>query len=65
MSDTPWITARASSDGGQCVQMRRSGEAVEVRDSKNPTGPVLRFTRDAWAACLTGARAGEFDHLHR
>ena len=45
--------------------MRRSGEAVEVRGSKNPSGVVLRFTRDEWTACLTGARAGEFDHLHR
>ena len=28
MSDTPWITARASG-GGQCVQMRLRADAAE------------------------------------
>jgi hypothetical protein len=32
-----------------------------VRDSKNPTGPVLRFTTAAWAAFTAGIRSGEFD----
>lgn len=45
--------------------MRRSGKAVEIRDSKNPAGPVPRFTRAEWVARLSGARAGEFDHPHR
>jgi hypothetical protein len=32
-----------------------------VRDSKDPTGPILRFTREEWAAFLGGAKEGEFD----
>jgi hypothetical protein len=32
-----------------------------VRDSTDPTGPVLRFPRGAWAAFLGAVRAGEFD----
>jgi Domain of unknown function (DUF397) len=32
-----------------------------VRDSKNPTGPTLRFTTAAWSAFITGIRTGEFD----
>jgi hypothetical protein len=34
---------------------------VNVRDSKNPTGPLLRFTADEWQAFLDGVQAGEFD----
>jgi hypothetical protein len=63
MSGTPWIKAQASGATGQCVELRRAGESIEVRDSKNPAGPVLRFTPGEWAAWLDGAKNGEFDHL--
>jgi hypothetical protein len=36
---------------------------IEVRDSKDRSGPVLRFTRSEYAAWLDGAGEGEFDHL--
>jgi hypothetical protein len=58
-----WIKATASDSGGNCVEMRRRGDAVEVRDSKDPEGPVLRFTPSELAAWLDGARKHEFDHL--
>ena len=31
-----------------------------VRDSKDPDGPVLRFTPAEWEAFLAGAKTGEF-----
>jgi hypothetical protein len=63
-TQTPWIKASASSGAGQCIEMRRSGEAIEVRDSKqHGQGPTLAFARDEWAAFLDGAKRGEFDHL--
>ena len=43
--------------------MRRAGEVIEVRDTKDRSGPVLRFRPDEFAAWLDGARRGEFDHL--
>jgi hypothetical protein len=61
--NTEWIKAAASAEGGNCVELRRRGEAVEVRDSKDPSGPVLRFTPSEFAAWLDGARRAEFDHL--
>lgn len=61
--NTPWIKATASTTGGECVEMRRADEAIEVRDSKDPQGPVLRFTPGEVAAWFDGARKGEFDHL--
>jgi hypothetical protein len=34
---------------------------VAVRDSKNPDGPALLFTRREWEAFLGGVRDGQFD----
>ena len=61
--NTEWVKANASDGGGNCVQLRRRGDVVEVRDSKDPDGPVLRFTPSELAAWLDGARRHEFDHL--
>ncbi len=60
---TPWIKARMSDTGTSCVEQRRHDSMIEVRDTKDPTGPVLRFTRAEYAAWLDGARRHEFDHL--
>ncbi|MBI1758220.1 MAG: DUF397 domain-containing protein [Actinobacteria bacterium] len=62
-ADTPWIKATASGGGGDCVEMRRNAGGIEIRDSKDPTGPVLRFTPAEFAAWLDGATKGEFDHF--
>jgi hypothetical protein len=52
-ADTPqvrWHKSSHSSANGQCVEVAPVAGAVAVRDSKNPAGPVLIFTRQAWAA---------------
>ena len=36
---------------------------VAVRDSKNPNGPKLLFTRPEWKAFVNGLKAGDFDTL--
>jgi hypothetical protein len=35
---------------------------VQVRDSKDQTGPVLSFTLDEWTAFTGGVKDGEFDN---
>ena len=36
-------------NGGNCVEARRSpADTVQVRDSKNPHGPVLTVSADIW-----------------
>jgi hypothetical protein len=60
---TPWVKASASDAEGQCVELRRHAGMVEVRDSKDPDGPVLRFGADELSAWIDGAAQGEFDHL--
>lgn len=59
----PWVKASLSAESGQCVELRRHGGAIQVRDSKDPAGPVLTFTVAELAAWLDGAGRREFDHL--
>ena len=47
---------------GNCVEVAIVPDAVMVRDSKTPDGPVLIYTRAEWDAFLTGAKLGEFDN---
>ena len=61
---SPWVKAERSGGSANCVEQRRNGDLIEVRDTKDRgTGPVLRFTPAEFAAWLHGARSGEFDHL--
>ncbi|MFE2543378.1 DUF397 domain-containing protein [Actinacidiphila glaucinigra] len=40
----------SGSEGGDCVEVARAPGAVHVRDSKDPAGPALAFTGEAWTA---------------
>jgi hypothetical protein len=58
--------AAASVNIGNCVEVGSCDCAdapVHVRDSKDQSGPVLRFTAAEWSAFLSGVRAGEFDQV--
>jgi hypothetical protein len=57
-----WIKATASADAA-CVELAESSGTYRMRDSKDPRGPVLEFSRQEIAAFLDGAHKGEFDHL--
>jgi hypothetical protein len=54
-------SSRSDMSGPNCVEVATVGGTVAVRDSKNPHGPALMFSREAWQAFLAGAVAGEFD----
>jgi hypothetical protein len=60
---TPWIKASRSSGSGDCVELRRHAGTVEVRDSKNPDGPVLKLTSAQFSAWLNGAKGAGFGQL--
>lgn len=50
MAQFIWIkSSRSGADGG-CVEVARTPELIFVRDSKDPTGPALGFSRSAWQA---------------
>jgi hypothetical protein len=63
---TDWQTPngwRKSSASGQsaCVEVKMGSESISVRDSKDPSGSVLQFTKAEWLAFVAGVRLGEFD----
>jgi len=61
-----WIKSSFSYAQGSCVEVASLPDGgVGVRDSKDPSGPVLRFTPGEWYAFLGGARNGEFDQFAR
>ncbi|MEU1251584.1 DUF397 domain-containing protein [Micromonospora arida] len=44
-------STRSNGSGGNCVEVAGNLPGlVAVRDSKDPTGPVLLFPPDAWRA---------------
>jgi hypothetical protein len=48
-----WRKSLHSTSQSNCVEVARVRDAhIGVRDSKDPGGPVLRFTRKEWAAFL-------------
>ncbi|NGO43281.1 DUF397 domain-containing protein [Streptomyces ureilyticus] len=50
-----WRKSSYSSDeGGNCVEVATHPSAVHIRDSKNPTGPVLTVAPASWAAFVSG-----------
>lgn len=44
-----------------CVEVSIRPTGVAVRDSKDPVGPELHFTRQEWRVFLLGVRSDEFD----
>lgn len=59
-----WVKSSLSFSNGNCVEVASlGGGQIGVRDSKDVTGPVLRFTPGEWRAFLGGAQNGEFDRF--
>ncbi|MFB7383620.1 DUF397 domain-containing protein [Kitasatospora purpeofusca] len=61
MIPVSWRKSSYSNNGGECVEIAPDMPGlVPVRDSKDPSGPVLAFPSDAWSAFLAAVQAGEF-----
>ncbi|MEV7778072.1 DUF397 domain-containing protein [Kitasatospora sp. NPDC088351] len=61
MFNTDWQKSSFSSSAGECVEVRTTDGAVEIRESD--TGEVIvRTSPTKFAKFLQGAKAGEFDH---
>lgn len=56
-----WRKSTASNASGECVEVAFADDAVLVRQSHDPSGPLLSFSHSEWTAFLAGARSGEFD----
>jgi hypothetical protein len=62
LSPAIWRKSSRTSDAGgtACVEVAELPGRVAMRDSKDPAGPVLAFTRAEWSAFLGGVQTGKF-----
>lgn len=59
-----WYKSSYSAQANDCVETGRvTVGGMAVRDSKDPEGPALIFAAEAWAAFVTGIKAGSFPIL--
>nr|WP_204011291.1 DUF397 domain-containing protein [Micromonospora andamanensis] len=50
---TTWRTSTRSGTQGQCIEIRYIDGRVEVRDSKDRSGPSLALTPENWTVFVT------------
>ena len=66
MQQITWAKSSYSFANGNCVQVAELPDGqIGIRNSKDPDGPVLRFTPGEWDAFLSGVLRGEFGHAAR
>ncbi|WP_030259931.1 MULTISPECIES: DUF397 domain-containing protein [Streptomyces] len=59
--EATWRKSTYSNGDGECIEVADGITGiVPVRDSKDPSGPALKFTSEGWQAFVAGIRAGEF-----
>ncbi|MEU6738933.1 DUF397 domain-containing protein [Streptosporangium sandarakinum] len=72
LSGAVWRRAASGDGGGECVEVAvveapatghkaGLGPLYVLRDSRDPDGPKLFFTRAEWDAFMGGVKLGEFD----
>jgi hypothetical protein len=56
-----WIKSSISTANSQCVEaMYVDDGSIFVRNSRDPQGPALSFTKEEWEAFQGGVMLGEF-----
>ncbi|GAA2983173.1 DUF397 domain-containing protein [Streptomyces fulvorobeus] len=63
MTEPQFFKSSYSSNGGDCIEIAAnlavSHDIVPVRDSKNPSGPVLNFPAGSFAFFIASMKAEE------
>ncbi len=59
-----WRKSGRSNPKGNCVELAQLGDGgIAVRNSRNPDGAALVYTRPEISAFIQGAKDGDFDDL--
>ncbi|MER7048539.1 MULTISPECIES: DUF397 domain-containing protein [Streptomyces] len=62
LDSVTWTKSSHSNATGNCVELAELPDGgVAIRNSRDPQGPALVYTRDEIAAFVAGARSGDFD----
>ncbi|MFV2010613.1 DUF397 domain-containing protein [Micromonospora sp. LOL_027] len=54
--DRDWFKSSRSSSNASCVEVRFADGQVDVRDTKDRTGPTLAFDATTWTSFVTGLK---------
>ncbi|MDF3293187.1 DUF397 domain-containing protein [Streptomyces silvisoli] len=54
-----WFKSTYSNGAGNCVEIAATTGSAYVRDSKDPHGPALRFSADAWFSFVQAVKDDE------
>jgi hypothetical protein len=57
--DVPIWRHSSFCNGGTCLEIAVQGGVIAVRDSRNPEGPVLRFSAERWQEFVGGIKSGQ------
>lgn len=61
LTGVKWIKSSRSNGQQACVEVAFLGVPVmPVRDSKDPTGPALLFSAEAWTAFIDDVKTGHY-----
>ncbi|MGC5014489.1 DUF397 domain-containing protein [Streptosporangium sp. DT93] len=64
MGGVVWRKSHFSNPSGNCVELAELPDGrVAMRNSRDPEGPALVYTRHETDAFVRGVKSGEFDDL--
>jgi hypothetical protein len=62
LGDVPWRKSSFSNPSGNCVELAALADGgVAMRNSRDPGGPAIVYTRAEVDAFIAGVKNGEFD----
>lgn len=59
-----WQKSSRSNEQDNCVECAPLSGDIAVRDSKDPAGPALRFSRAAWSSFAVAVGADRLAAVH-